>query len=59
MNELDEMRKAVTPKEVKETIAVLKSEREKAEAKKAKKAEKLKLQVKPKQVSEIPVEAVA
>jgi heterodisulfide reductase subunit A len=56
MNELDEMRKGVTQKEVTETIKILKSEREKAEAKKA---EKSQLQIKPKQVTEIPVEAAA
>ncbi|MEE9189466.1 MAG: hypothetical protein V3U16_01690 [Candidatus Neomarinimicrobiota bacterium] len=59
MNELDEMRKGVTQEEVAETIAILKSEREKAEAKKAKKAAKLNLQVKPKQISGIPVQAAA
>ena len=59
MNELDDMRKAVTQEEVTETIVILKAERGKAEAKKAKKAEKSKVQVKPKPVKEIPIEAVA
>jgi heterodisulfide reductase subunit A len=59
MDELDVMRKGVNQEEVTETIAILKAEREKAEAKKAKKAEKSKIQVKPKQVKEIPIEATA
>ena len=40
MTEIDEMRKNVTAEEVKHTIKVLKEDREKAEAKRAKKQNK-------------------
>jgi hypothetical protein len=41
MTEIDEMRKNVTKEEVQHTIKVLKEDREKAEAKRAKKQNKM------------------